>query len=494
MLCTSLALLVTCALSSSQLTLVRPAFADGLFQENLPPASIGDRQLRLFIKINPPILTSDTKQDAYLQLRLFDARNNDTVKFTTYSISVTKGTNPKAEPLLTDAFLAENGLLTLKIQPQEGPVTVFSNLDPNLNAYQADHPGGDIKLTGPILLEGGLYHFKITLVTIDNIHTLFSPYSAPSYETYLSVGDVFKQDVQTADKTRTATYPVTIISYYDKVKDFGFNAGAKTFTWAMPFDWNTSRIEKAANVFVHEEIRVPKSFAGIGDANAFDAKVNGKPIAGRMLAVDPFSDEKNLIVHFLINKNDVLDMARNNNIHPPSTNDSQQQGMMTFSLSPASNASGAEQTSGEISTDTGGIHVLLSWTPSQLKAGTDTKLHLQFFDAFSGANISDDVKYDLKVFDKNGKAVFSSADQTAKGGAADQTLNFPADANYRVEVTVKALVKEGQSPDLTRNGVARGVVLVPEFPASLGVFLSVGAAIGIIVFMQRVGKQFGRRK
>lgn len=474
-------MLLVIAILSCQVTMPRPVYADGLFQENLPPAKIGDRQLSLFIKINPPILTSETKQDAYLQLRLFDVRNNDTIKFTTYSISVTKGTNPKATPLLRDAFLAEDGLLTLRIQPQEGPVKVFANIDPNLNAYQADHPGGDIKLTGPILLEGGLYHFNVTLVTIDNVHSLFPPDGAPSYETYLSVGDVFRQDVQFADKT----YPVTIISYYDKVKDFLFNAGAKTFTWAMPFDWNTTRLEKAPNVFVHEEVRVPKSFAEIGDANAFVAKVNGKPITGRMLAVDPFSDENNLIVHFLINKNDILDMARNN--ITSFTGDSQQQ--MTFSLSPASSAS-AEQTSGEIATDTGGIHVLLQWTPSQLKAGMETKLHLQFFDAFSGSNIADDVKYDLKIFDKNGSVVFSNTDQMAKGGAADQALNFPADANYRVEVTVKGLIKDGQPPDLTRNGIARGVVLVPEFPASLSVFLTMGAIIGLVVLVQRFGMQF----
>ena len=33
------------------------AFGDGLTQENLPPASVGDREASLFIKISPPILT-----------------------------------------------------------------------------------------------------------------------------------------------------------------------------------------------------------------------------------------------------------------------------------------------------------------------------------------------------------------------------------------------------------------------------------------------------
>ncbi|HJT48909.1 MAG TPA: hypothetical protein VJ729_12070, partial [Nitrososphaeraceae archaeon] len=46
------------------------AYADGLTQENLPPASVGNRKASLFIKVNPPILTTDNRQDAYMQFRL----------------------------------------------------------------------------------------------------------------------------------------------------------------------------------------------------------------------------------------------------------------------------------------------------------------------------------------------------------------------------------------------------------------------------------------
>ncbi|UVS68129.1 hypothetical protein [Nitrososphaera viennensis] len=173
-------------------------------------------------------------------------------------------------------------------------------------------------------------------------------------------------------------------------------------------------------------------------------------------------------------------------------NDPPADGKMSFSFSPAGAA--GEQTSGEISTDTGGIHVLMNWTPSQLKAGTDTKLNMRFVDAFAGASITDDVKYDIKIFDKAGKEVFAKADQIAKGGAGEQTgLNFPADENYRVEVTVKGLVKEGQAPDLTRNGIARGTVVVPEFPASASMLVAVSAIVGLVILIQRTRKFTGGR-
>jgi hypothetical protein len=48
-------------------------YADGLSQENLPPASIGTRQASLYVKVNPPVLTTGAAQNAFMQFRLFDA-------------------------------------------------------------------------------------------------------------------------------------------------------------------------------------------------------------------------------------------------------------------------------------------------------------------------------------------------------------------------------------------------------------------------------------
>ena len=36
-------------------------YADGLSQENLPPASIGTRQASLYVKVNPPVLTTSAQ-------------------------------------------------------------------------------------------------------------------------------------------------------------------------------------------------------------------------------------------------------------------------------------------------------------------------------------------------------------------------------------------------------------------------------------------------
>lgn len=444
------------------------AFADGLFQENLPPATIGDRQAVLFVRINPPVLTSDTIQDAFLQLRLFNAKNNETIKFTTFIITVTKGTDPDAKPILTDAFHTESGLLTLKIEPQEGPVTIFGTQEDFLKSWKAD-PGGTINIRGPILLEGGLYHFKIVLLTVDNIRNLFKDEDAPVFDTYLSVGDIFRQDVE----FEGGTYPTTIISYYDRVRDFSFDPGTMTYSWSMPFDWDVDRLKAVPNIFVHEEIKIPKSFEGVGDAVSFDAKVSGVPVAGRAVAVDPFSSETELVLHFLLNKNDIIDVAGK----VP-----QGSSAMEFEFSPSSGLSG--ETTGDITTDNGGLTVRLEWKPDPLSAGDESTVDVKFLDAFSGDRITDDVVYDLAVFDVDHNEVYAVLDQTAEGGAGSQVLTFPADESYRVQVTVKAIQREGQAPDLTRNGIARGIVFVPEFPS--GALIAVAGILGAVIAFQRL--------
>src|SRR5918911_4385172 len=120
--------------------LLQKTYADGLTAENLPPATVGDRQASLFVKISPPILTTEAKQNAFLQFRLFDERDNQTIKFVTYEIAIRKAdAPPDSRPLLRDFFHAPNGLLTIKVDPTEsGSVQLFGDRDPFQNALVAD--------------------------------------------------------------------------------------------------------------------------------------------------------------------------------------------------------------------------------------------------------------------------------------------------------------------------------------------------------------------
>jgi hypothetical protein len=638
-----IALLFSTTLFVSEFFLNQKAYADGLTQENLPPATVGNRKASLFVKVSPPILTTDTKGNTYLQMRLFDANTNETIQHVTYDITVTKGTAqaaPGTKPILRDFFHAHNGLLTLKIEPINttgGQVTINGERDPFQNAWVAD-PGGSINLRGPVLNAGGLYHIHIEIFGIDNDRNLFIPDQAPKFDSYLSVGDVFRNNI--ADPSNGHKYNTTLISYYDRVHNFKFDPNTKNITWQMPFDWNLSRIQKQ-NIFVHEELRLPKSwknFVGSGFAGSFNATVNGIPITGRSLAIDPFSYPNALVLHYLINKDDIIKIAearqkqlqqhpeqqqqqQGNNITNTATatnssssspssasntsnanslsnnktsttpttkvsnatalttssttppiektgagsqsstvsktayNDNDIQGIfknkdtnlydqsvarpklilvaanassitnsnntantnnkntptssiishnrqkasdlgvMTFALmsnaesnkkTPTSSAAASAQTSSDLATDTGAIHVIVTWSPNPLAPAKESNVKVQFSDAMTSGPLNADVKYDLMILDKNGTTAVKKENLVAKNGLGTQTVTFPAKDVYQLEIKIKALQRTGQAvPDLSRNGIARGYVVVPEFPSAIAETLAMLGALSVSMIMVR---------
>ena len=445
------------------------AYADGLTQENLPPATVGNRKASLFVKVSPPILTTENRQNAYMQFRLFDANNNQTIQHVTYEISVTRGTSSSSssdKPLLRDFFHAHNGLLTLKIQPTAGTVTIYGEQDPFQNAWVAD-PGGTINIKGPVLLVGGLYHFHVEIFAIDNDRNLFTPESAPKFDSYLSVGDVYHNNWN----YQNHNYNTTLISYYDKISNnkINFDPIKKSFSWSMPFSWNLTRIQLQP-VFVHEEMRLPKSWKGFGDSTRFNATVNGQPLSGRSLAIDPFSYPTAMVVHYLINKNDVLKLAQQQQQLVAggnhSNNNNNNAGVMRFDLFSPS-ASSEVATSSDLVTNTGGIHAAVSWSPNPLKPNSESTVKISFYDPVTSNPLSkSNIRYDMIILDKNSHALITKQNLLAKNAADSQTITFPAKNIYQIQLQIKGLLNAGQTPDFTRNGIARGYVVVPEFSSS----------------------------
>ena len=425
---------------------VSNVFGDGLFQENLPPATVGDRQASLFTQINPPVLTADSKEDKFFVLRLFDANNNQTIEHVSYFISVEKG----GKLLMRDLFHSHQGLLKLKFNPSDSNVVVYGSIEPFLQGWVGET--GDITVSGPVLLSGGLYHFGIEIFGIDNDRNIFTPENAPRFDAYLSVGDIFKQDI----KNNNGKQNITIVSYYDQIQDFNFDNESETMSWSMPFDWNMSRIEEQ-KIFVHEEIKIPKSFSEfIGNGSSFNSVANGYPLTGRAIVLDPFTEENNLIIHYLLNKGDIINIGKlMNNGSLQKVNDT-----MHFSLSPKRGEI-IKNTSTEIRTDLGAIAVSLNWDSLPIVEDKKVNLGIIFSDAISETEINGDVNYDLIIYDENRNEINRIMDRTAINGSDNLDLTFPSKGNYIIQITEKSIINNASKvPDESRKGIARGEVIV----------------------------------
>jgi hypothetical protein len=88
------------------------------------------------------------------------------------------------------------------------------------------------------------------------------------------------------------------------------------------------------------------------------------------------------------------------------------------------------------------------------------------------------------LLDKNRHPVITKQNLLAKNATDTQVVTFPSNDIYQIQLEIKQLVKSGQIPDLTRNGIARGYVVVPEFPIVSILLLTGGVFITIIVFQK----------
>ena len=111
-------------ITNGHLLRIDNAFGDGLFMEQLS-ASLGDRAADLLIKMNPPIVTTETIKDQSqkptVQFKLFDSKSNQTFKEVTYFITIEKNN----KTLLSDWFFNPDGNLTIQMQPKTKMIYLF---------------------------------------------------------------------------------------------------------------------------------------------------------------------------------------------------------------------------------------------------------------------------------------------------------------------------------------------------------------------------------
>src|SRR5215831_4984772 len=87
------------------------------------------------------------------------------------------------------ADLRQKGVLT----EAESALTVYGKQDPLLQAWVID-ARGNILVRGPLLLQGGLYHFHVRIFTIDSDAVLYDLSDRLKFDSYVSVGSVYSSE------------------------------------------------------------------------------------------------------------------------------------------------------------------------------------------------------------------------------------------------------------------------------------------------------------
>src|SRR5918992_881708 len=451
--------------SSLSIIPIKTAFGDGLFMEELS-ASFGNRKADLLIKMTPPVVTTETlqKQDqkAVIQFKLFDSNTREGIKHVTYFITIEKD----GKKLLSNWFHDHKGDLKIQMRPKNTDlVTVYGEQDPILQAYTGTE-NSPVIAEGPVFLEGGLYHFIVRIVTIDFDRTIIPDDQQPVYDAWLSVGMTEEQQITVDGKQ----IPIQILSYYDKINDFKFNESKMQMQFTMPFDWNTTRLEKN-KVLVHEEVTVPKS-SEFAAKRSYAGTVNDIDVTKNVVLDD--TDPQKDIIHFMIPKSQLIQIAEqvNNNSEQAVSNEP-----MKFTLQPgggietvaaaastistaSATTSGNNQTQQVSSappnatsttttttttsepieklTDGGTYKVKMSWSPATIQPMNPTTFNIEFLDPKSNQKIADNVQYDFMIMPAEDPETMIThrASKIAQNGSAQQSFTF-TDENVGSSVMVR---------------------------------------------------------
>jgi hypothetical protein len=304
--------------------------------------------------------------------------------------------------------------------------------------------------------------------------------------------------------SNTATNSSSSSSLSDSNSTNNNTKTTRTTTAAAPtLTTNTSRISPSATV--------NKTAYNIGDDGRFFMDkgstnlYNQNLIRPRLILLAANTS----IITGITNANTSRNLNTNNNasvINPgiPNKPKVSDEGVMRFALmsstesnkrNPAAAAASA-QTSSDLVTDTGAIHVIVSWLPNPLAPAKESNVKVQFSDAMTSGPLNANVKYDLMILDKNGTTAVKKENLVAKNGLGTQTVTFPAKDVYQLEIKIKGLQRTGQSvPDLSRNGIARGYVVVPEFPSGIAETLTmVGALSASMIMIRKINTNRRKKK
>lgn len=324
----SLVLMITPVVTISSLINIlismNSAFGDGLTQEQIT-ASLGNRKADLLIKLIPTVVTTETLtkgQKPEIEFRLFDSSTNQSFSHVTYYIIVEKD----GKRLLYDLFHDHDGNLRIQVNPANtSNISISGEKTPLLGEWIGS-PGKPVAISGPIFATGGLYHFIVRIETVDTDNALLPDNQEPIYDSWLSIGNTENHQIDIGGKQ----VPVKIISYYDKLKDFRYDAKNMQMKLDMPFNWNLGRL-KNSSLFVHEEIYLPKPNA-LSAKSGFTGSVNGINISKNVVLDN--SNRSTDVIHVMLPKNDLIDLA--DTLHK---NGNASNGIMSFTVEPSEGSS-----------------------------------------------------------------------------------------------------------------------------------------------------------
>ncbi|WP_148680241.1 peptidase [Nitrosopumilus maritimus] len=442
--------------------LVPDVFGHGLGGDQAPAISFGDMAVTVSTQLTPSDITVGEVDTANMQVRFFDTVTDTNLDKVTYRIEVWQS----GELLARNLFYDLDGRLDVKITPKTD--CNEENLHQCSVYYGSEHvsaPGAlfvygtdcndenlDVcarpEITGPIFIEGGLYQIRVDIEAATSPKSILA--NLLSYDTFVSIA----QDQNFMIQTANADIPVVVKTYYDQVDNFNFDQSDNSISFDMPFDWTPEYVDLVQ--VVHEEVRVPKTFAPYAEGKQFKGYVNGIEVDQRALLNDPYSYDDTNVVHFLITNQELQ------RINETLGEANYENPKMDLKLVPLDEIE--KQSTEFYLVDTTNYEpvpttVNISWDGSY-GAGDEIPFEITFFD--ENRELIRDMRYVVSFIDENDEVLetFLGDDPQMPGIVATEGIDIkkiyvPSQGVYRIDIRA---LGTGLAYDETYAGIGSGII------------------------------------
>ena len=442
--------------------LIPDVFGHGLGGDQAPPLSFGDMEVTVSTQLNPSDITVGEVSSANMQIRFFDTLTDTNLDKVTYRVEVWQS----GELLARNLFYDVDGRLDVEIRPKAscneadlwrcttyggsehvtapGALYVFGEDCTDLNLETCARP----TISGPIFTKGGLYNIRVDIEAATSPKTVVA--NILSYDTFVSVA----QDQNFMIQTANADVPVVVKTYYDEVSNFNFDQSDNSISFDMPFDWSPDYVDLVQ--VVHEEVRVPKTFAPYAEGKQFKGYVNGVEIDQRALLNDPYSYDDTNIVHFLITNQE---LQKTNETLGESNYDNPKMDLKLVPLSAVEKQSTEFYLVDTTNYEPVPTTVNISWD-GNYGAGDEIPFEITFFD--ENRDLIRDMRYVVSFIDENDEVLetFLGDDPQMPGIVATEGIDVkkiyvPSQGVYRIDVRA---LGTGFAYDETFAGIGSGII------------------------------------
>jgi len=346
------------------------AYGHGLGGEVHSPVSLDGRDVTLSVNISPSTFDSNDLE-RYIQIELSESKSKSIVEHVTFTLEMSKN----GEQIFRRMFHDDLGNLVIKvINDNSDEIKIKGDKSPIIDAWMRTTTES-VTMSGPIFDSGGLYEYKVEILTadsdlnfLDKRLELTGAISLAEHNTYEIIDS--EKNIQ----------EVNIVSYFDTINDFKFDSNKMTFS--MPFDWNQDFEQLTV---VHQEIRISKGFSDFLHTQ-YNAIVNDIQLKDAEVTIDDYSFEGRT-VHIAMNKESLKQIKEQAKQKSDST--------MYFELGPS------EKVNLPLTAVTPDLRyrVYLSWEPEIIKTGEDVTFFLQTEELYTD-KLNTNIEYELEISQK----------------------------------------------------------------------------------------------